>query len=66
MQHMPSGAKGLATPILEEPQEMPNANAVVIIPTMKCLAHADAVDGSKQVSPAGVLDCSNVMGIDAG
>ena len=33
---------------------------------MNCVAHTDALEGSEQVAPAGVLDCSTVVAMDAG
>ena len=37
---------------------------LIIIATVKCLAHAVPVEGSQQVAPAGVLDCSTVVAMD--
>ena len=63
MQRVPCDAKGLATLILDEVQEMPNEDEVIIIATFK-FAHADAVEESEQVAQAGVLDCSTVVAMD--
>ena len=54
MQRIPRGAKALATPYLHEIQESPDAEYAVILATVKCVAHADAVEGSEQEAPAGV------------
>ena len=32
---------------------------------MKCVADPDAVEGIQQVAPAGILDCSTLVAIDA-
>ena len=32
---------------------------------VKCVAHADAVEGSQQGAPAGMLNCSTVVAMDA-
>ena len=64
MQQGPCGAAGLVTPYLNEIQETPDAEYAVILATVNCLAHNDAVEGSEQVHPAGDLDCSNVMAMD--
>ena len=37
----------------------------MILATVKCVAHTDAVEGSEQVAPVGVLDCSTVLSMDA-
>ena len=66
IQRVACSAKGLVTPILEEIQKMRGEQEVVILATVKCVAHADAVEGSQKVGPAGVLDCSTVVGMDAG
>ena len=44
---------------------MPNEDDLVIIATVKCVAHADAVEGTQQVASGGVLDCSTVEGMNA-
>ena len=44
---------------------MPGEQEVLILATVKSVAHADAVEGSQQVSPAGVLDCSTLVAMDA-
>ena len=44
IQRVHGGAKGLSTPIFDEVQEMPTEDEVVIIATVKCVAHAVAVD----------------------
>ena len=64
MQRVPCGAKGLATPILDEVQEMPTEDEVIIIARVKCVAHAAAVQGSQQVAPPGMLGCSTVVAMD--
>ena len=64
MRRVPCGAKALATPYLNEIQESPDAEYAVILATVKCVAHADAVEGSKQEATAGVLDCSTVVAMD--
>ena len=60
----PGAANGLATPILEEVQEMPNEVIAIIIATVKCVAPACAVEEIEQVAPADLLDCNTVMAID--
>ena len=64
MQQIPCGAKGLATPYLDQIHNTPDAEYAVILATVKCVAHADAVEGSAQEAPAGVLDCSTVVAMD--
>ena len=64
MQRVPCGAKGLATPILDEVQEMANEDEVMIIATVKCVAQAEAVEESEQGAPAGVLVCSTVVSMN--
>ena len=49
---------------MNEIQESPDAEYAVILATVKCVAHADAVEGSEQEAPAGVLDCSTVVAMD--
>ena len=44
---------------------MPTEEEVVIITTVKCVPHADAVEGSQKVAPAGLLDWSTVVAMDA-
>ena len=61
---IPCGAKELASPYLNEIQNTPDAEYAVILATVKCVAHTDAVEGSDQVAPAGVLDCSTVVAMD--
>ena len=39
----PCRANGVIPPILEEIQEMPGEKGVVLLATVKCLAHDDAV-----------------------
>ena len=39
---------------------MPNEDEVVIIATVKCVAHADAVEGSQQVAPASTSSSAKV------
>ena len=65
MQRVHCGAQGLATPYLAEIQQIPNEEEVLLIATVKCVANADTVQGSQQVAPAGVLDCSTVVAMDA-
>ena len=64
MQQIPCGGKTLATPYLDEILETPDAEYVVILATLKCVAHGDAVDGSEQEAAACVLDCSTVVAMD--
>ena len=64
MQRIPCGAKPLATPYLSEIQESPDAEYAVFLATVKCVAHAEAVEGSEQEAPAGVIDCSTVVAMD--
>ena len=61
---VPCGLQGLATSILHEVQMMPYEAKVIILATLKCVAHTDAVDGSEQLAPAGVLDCSTMVAMD--
>ena len=61
MQQIPCGTKGLATRYLDEIHNSPDAEYAVILPTVKCVAHADAVEGSEQEAPAGVLDSSTLV-----
>ena len=49
-QRVPCGGKGLATPILDQVQEMPNEDEEIIIATGKWSGHADAVEESEQVA----------------
>ena len=56
MQQIPCGAKALDTPYLSEIQESPDADYAVSLATVKCVAHADAVEGSEHVDPVGVVD----------
>ena len=44
---------------------MPTEEEDVIITTVKCVPHADAVEGSQKVAPAGLLDWSTVVAMDA-
>ena len=37
----------------------------MIIATVKWVAHADAVEASKQRDPVGVLDCSTLVAMDS-
>ena len=64
MQQIPCAAKGLATPYLYDIQNTPDAQYAVILAIVKCVAHADAVKGTEQDAPAGVLDCSTVVAMD--
>ena len=64
MQEIPCGAPGLPTPYLAEIQEACDDEYAVILPTMKCVAHADVLDGSEEVAPSGLLDCSTVVPMD--
>ena len=57
-------AQALATPYLDEIQITPDAEYAVILATVKCVAHADVVEGSEQEAPAGVLDCSTGVAMD--
>ena len=43
MRRIPCVAKALATPYVNEMQESPDAEYAVILATVKCVAHADAV-----------------------
>ena len=43
MQQIQSGAIALATPYLEEIQNMPDAHVAQNLATVNCVAHADAV-----------------------
>ena len=65
MQQVPCGAQGLATQYSEEIQESSGEDQAVIVATVKCVAHADAVEGYQQVAPAGVLDCRTLIAMDA-
>ena len=47
-----------------EMQAAPDERNAVIIATVKCVAHADAVEASKHRDPGGVLDCSTLGGMD--
>ena len=47
-----------------EVQASPEERSAVIIATVKCVAHAEAVDGSKQRDPTGMLDCSTLVAMD--
>ena len=58
-------APRLASPNLDEIQEMPNQDQAVLIATLKCVAHAEAVEGSQQVAPAWMLDWSTVVSMEA-
>ena len=40
----PCVVKGLETPILDEIHDLPGEQEAVIIATVKCVAHADAVE----------------------
>ena len=62
-QRVPSGVQGLATPILQEVEMMPNENEAIIIATLRCVAHIDSVEVSEHVAPAGMLDCSTLVAI---
>ena len=64
MQRLPCAANGLAILILDEVQDMPTEDDVVLIATGKCVAHADAVEESQQGAPAGMLDCCTVVAMD--
>ena len=48
MERLPCWAQGLGTPILHEVQMLPDMEEVIIFATVKCLADADAVEGSEQ------------------
>ena len=48
-----------------EMQASPEERNVVIIGTVKCVAHAEAVEASKQRDPTGLLDCSTLVARDA-
>ena len=47
-----------------EMQASPEERSAVNIATVKCVAHAEAVEPSKQRDPAGVLDCSTPVAMD--
>ena len=49
---------------MDEVQEIPNEGEVIVIATVKCVAHADAVELNEQVPRAGVLYCSIVVARD--
>ena len=65
MQEIPCGVASLATPYLREMQASPEERNAVIIATVKCLAHANAVTASKQTDPVGVLDCNTLVAMDS-
>ena len=65
MQEIKGGAPRLARPYLAEIHESPDDEYAVILSTVKCVTHTDAVEGSEQVAPAGVLDCSTLVPKDA-
>ena len=48
-----------------EMQASPDERNAVIVATVKCVAHADAVEASKQRDPVGVLDCSTLVAMDS-
>ena len=64
MQETQCSVPSLASPYLVEVEASPEERSAVIIDTVKCAAHAEAVDGSKQRDPAGVLDCSTLVAMD--
>ena len=64
MQQIQCRANALATQYLQEIQESPVAEYAVILATVKCVLHADAVEGSEEEAPAGVLDCSTLVAMD--
>ena len=43
---------------------MPNEDELILIATLKCVAHVDAVEQSEHVAPAGVLDSSTLVSLD--
>ena len=56
--------QGLADAILEEDRMMPNPEEVILIATVKYVAHFGAVDGKEQIAPAGVMDCNQFVAMD--
>ena len=64
IQQIPCGGNPLATPNLSEIHETPYAEYAVILATVKCVAHADAVEIMEHEAPPGVLDCSTVVAMD--
>ena len=61
MQENPCSVASLASPYLMEMQASPDERNAIIVATGKCVAHADAVEASKQSDPVGVLDCSTLV-----
>ena len=64
LQPEPCAVKGLATPILDGLQEMPNENEAIIVATVKCVSPADGLEESEQIPPARVLDWSTLVTLD--
>ena len=64
LQPEPCAVKGLATPILDGLQEMPNENEAIIVATVKCVAPADGLEESEHIPPSGVLDWSTLFTLD--
>ena len=56
MQETPCSVPSLASPYLMEMQASPEERSAVIIATVKCVAHAEAVEASKERDQADVLD----------
>ena len=64
MQEIPRGAPGITAPYLVEMQESSDDPYAVILETVNCVGHADAVEGSKQEAPACVRDCSSFLAME--
>ena len=54
----------LKTPYLQEIHMSPDEQYAMISETVKCVAHAYAVEGSKQQAPAGLLACTTLAAMD--
>ena len=64
MQRVQCRVQGLAAAILEEERMMSNPEDVILIATVKYVAHVAAVEGKEQIAPAGVMDCNQFVALD--
>ena len=63
MDRGPYAAKGLATPILDEVQQMPREEEASIIETENCVPKSNAFEGTQQGAPLRVLECSTLVAL---
>lgn len=65
MEPMPPTVKLLARPILQDAQESAMKEQETLVATLKCVADSNALEGTQQVAPTGMVDCSLTQAMDA-